>query len=705
MGIQVCPQGSSGFARWSCGLEGMWSSERPNLGECQSLWLSRLEQRLQGATSSLNNVASDLSTSTETKTLFGGDFNIVAKLMQALAHRLRQELYIMPSQSEKESLVAELLQSVLKTASNLLDSSQQIGWDDLNLRKRSTAVTAIMIAVEENALLLAETINNEKNLAEATSNILSSVRIMRARGVFDQIFPQVETLRNEDSSILLPSNALLETSVNGAVRLVFFLYDSLGPILSNDELYVNSKVMGVVASKGRYEKVEGRPVSFSMRHLVSSDEKTQENLCATWDYVNKQWSTAECQILNTNSTHTSCQCKRMGNYAILTRDIVNDDQLDSIGTGEHQMITGDIENGEITEESNLAVIVSVTVVAVCLFVLLLGLLVIRHTDLKPRIDKFIQSKKACFHCKKSESTTSSGTGLYPALTSSPTSTTVSAGTPTTMNASSNYLVQILEQQAETMKNVKANKAMPQQPSRYNNGQSVYQVTAPRQPGSGNNQANRVFRPVSPYGHHIYMEIDPVYQQQLMNHQQQLANQQAQLDLQQQAAQQQQQQSHQHMESSEGGHSDIQLSDISDDDLRRFSDGRARYAEERPLIRNTNANNHHHVNNADPFNHRQFMTTQRSQLQNGVTLRPVQVSTLNPGCNVHHSLRYGTSHRLISGRSGQAMPATVNMFHHDPSGQLDAPITIALQGGDQFVSLQIDKPAENSAASMYAPVHQ
>ena len=127
-----------------------------------------------------------------------------------------------------------------------------------------------------------------------------------------------------------------------------------------------------------------------------------------------------------------------------------------------------------------------------------------------------------------------------------------------MNASSNYLVQILEQQAETMKNVKANKAMPQQPSRYNNGQSVYQVTAPRQPGSGNANQNSVFRPVSPYGHHIYMEIDPVYQQQLMNHQQQLANQQAQ----QQAAQQQQ--SHQHMESSEGGHSDIQLSDISDD---------------------------------------------------------------------------------------------------------------------------------------------
>merc|ERR1712209_315811 len=138
--------------------------------------------------------------------------------------------------------------------------------------------------------------------------------------------------------------------------------------------------------------------------------------------------------------------------------------------------------------------------------------------------------------------------------------------------------------------------MPQQASRSNNGQSVYQVTAPRQPNSGNDQRN-VFRPVSPYGHHIYVEIDPVYQQQLMNQQQQMLNQQAQQQL--------QQQNHQNMESSEGGHSDIQLSDISDDDLRRFSDGRARYAEERPLIRNSTNPNNQHMNAELPFNHRQF----------------------------------------------------------------------------------------------------
>merc|ERR1712088_493941 len=540
--IQVCPQGSSGFARWTCGLDGMWSSERPNLGECRSLWLSRLEQRLQGA-SSLSDLALDLSSATETKTLYGGDLDVVAKILQALAHRLRQELYVMASQSDKETLVAELLQSVLKTASNLLDSVQQMAWDDLNSRKSATAVTSLMIALEENALLLAETINNEKNLAEATNNIVTSVRIMRARGVYDQLFPQMEVVEQTDSQLLIPSNALLDTSVNGTVRIVFFLYKNLEAVLpaSYRGQFINSKIMGVIASKGRYEKVEGRPVQFTMKHLVPTSNG-ENSLCAAWDYPSKQWNSAECQVLQSNSTHTTCSCSRLANYAILGLEAgsigSNPPHGEAIPDSQGAITTA---NKEGESNSNLALIISLTVVAICLVIFLgLGLVVLRNTDLKPKIDKFIQSKKACFHCKKSDSTTSSGSGLYPALTSSPTSTTVSAGTPTTMNASSNYLVQILEQQAETMKNVKANKAMPQQPSRYNNGQSVYQVTAPRQPGPGNNQANSVFRPVSPYGHHIYMEIDPVYQQQLMNHQQQLANQQAQ----QQAAQQQQ--SHQKM---------------------------------------------------------------------------------------------------------------------------------------------------------------
>ena len=107
-----------------------------------------------------------------------------------------------------------------------------------------------------------------------------------------------------------------------------------------------------------------------------------------------------------------------------------------------------------------------------------------------------------------------------------------------------------------MKQVKAgNSKTLQQPCK---GSSIYRVTAPRSQYNLSQQTN-VFRPVSPYGHHIYMEIDPVY-------------------------------AHAAESATSEVISDIQLSDISDDDLKRFSDNsRAssnRYGEERPLIRAT-----------------------------------------------------------------------------------------------------------------------
>ena len=69
-------------------------------------------------TQSISQIALELSGSTETRPLYGGDFLIAAKISQTLAHRTRQELYVMQSQDDKETTVAVLLQSVMKATSN-----------------------------------------------------------------------------------------------------------------------------------------------------------------------------------------------------------------------------------------------------------------------------------------------------------------------------------------------------------------------------------------------------------------------------------------------------------------------------------------------------------------------------------------------------------------------------------------------------------
>jgi len=675
--IKICPQGSTGFARWACGSDGAWSSEHPNLSECQSTWLTRMEQSLQSNSAPLNTIAMELAASSETKTLYGGDFTVAAKIMQALAHRLSQELYVMASQEDKETLVAELMQSIMKTTSNLLDKQHSVAWLDLDERKRSIAATALMLAIEENALLLAETINSEKHLFEATNNVLASIRIMRARGVPDQTFPQLESvLASEESQVTIPSETLIARSVNGACRLVFFLYNNFEIILpqpksSLGNKFINSKVMGAVYSKSRYLDVYKRPIQVTLRHIETTAARNPT--CATWNYTAKQWATDTCSVVKTNATHTTCQCLKLANYAVLMEKIPNAEP--------HEGGTAAAND----DASFTTMIICVAVLAVCILVAVIGLIVIKRWDVKPTtsLHKLFSGgnrKLPCFHCKKSESqnSCSSTGGLYPALTSSPTSTTVS-GSGTPMNNSSNYLVQILEQQQETLKHIKDNQGnsqggtmyMPQKavPQHHAKG-SIYQVTAPR--GTMLRQLNEsdavklsgVFRPVSPYNHHIYMEIDPVYSQ--------TADQNNELNYQ----------------------SDIQLSDISDDDLRRFSDSSSRatqYGEERPLIRASLQQQQQQMNNNNLMR-QSLIAAQAQQLQRNCmttnrmrSIGPLQVATLN-----NQSLR--GLNRL---RQHQTI-YTPNPIHSaNPSivsanSGLEGPVAIALQNGEQFVSLQIDQ---------------
>ena len=726
--IQICPQGSSGFARWSCGENGEWEpSTSPNLGDCQSLWLNRMEERLgrQGDKKdpqTISQIALELSGSTETRPLYGGDFLIAAKISQTLAHRTRQELYVMQSQEDKETAVAVLLQSVMKATSNLLDLSRNAEWRDLDYKQRSLAATSLMLALEDNAILLAETVNNEKRLTEITNNIISSVRIMRARGASSQTFPEADTMisENGNSKVTVPNQALLSNSVNGAIRLVFFFYDNLEEILSYDKQhFVNSKVVGVVLSKGRYlDLQEDSAVKFTLKHLDSSND-VQNPACAVWNYSERRWTVDDtCRLLDTNSTHTSCSCKKLANYAI-----VSERSAEFSASGTPKNITQENE-----KHSNFTALVACAVaLMVCLVFAVIAFVVMKRCDCKSRfISSFLSGKEsmctkaaggipACFHCKKSDSQNScrSTGGLYPALTSSPTSTTVSSGSPPN---SSNYLVQILEQQQNTLQNIKKQqqqqnntlgynlpqKAMPQtlvnptlNPNTLRAG-SVYQVTAPRNVmnrqqlegsvlqtiGSGGG----AFRPVSPsYNHHIYMEIDPVYAHAATN-----------------------------MTDNEGlssnnpkfsaepmhcySHSDIQLSDISDDDLRlrgtgcfasASSGGSSansricnQYAEERPLIRTGNTQNaaamrQQMLQSQEEVDYyaRQYLTSQRNFLRLGM---PLQVATLSAaaarGNNIPNS-------RFV----GQAQQQPQSMF-----SDTTIPVAVSTQGGEQYVSLQIDQ---------------
>ncbi|XP_052863199.1 latrophilin Cirl-like [Anopheles cruzii] len=212
-----------------------WYAYQPDLTQCRSLWLNNLEVRVQQPESSLISIANDLAQVTSSKTLYGGDMLVATKIVQTMAQRMHHDIETIPDQRQREALVFELLNSVVKTGSNLLDRSQHASWLDLSVEDQMRVATSLLTGLEDSAFLLADTILREKHVVQKVKNILISIRVLETRNFArpQELFPDSATERWQVSSdqIELPKAALIENSEGGLVRIVFVAFDRLEQIL------------------------------------------------------------------------------------------------------------------------------------------------------------------------------------------------------------------------------------------------------------------------------------------------------------------------------------------------------------------------------------------------------------------------------------------------------------------------------------------
>ena len=178
--VQPCPPGSTGLARWICGGSGAdnsaavaWQTVTPDLGDCKTTAMSRLEGRVQAG--DLENVVSAALahlTRTEAGTLYGGDVEAAAAIMRTLANRIQ---YLLQTQGDtfynKGTYIQEVLLNMVRAASSLLDGQNRAAWRDISVGRQIKAASSLLAALEENALLLAEVTANEEILMETAKNI------------------------------------------------------------------------------------------------------------------------------------------------------------------------------------------------------------------------------------------------------------------------------------------------------------------------------------------------------------------------------------------------------------------------------------------------------------------------------------------------------------------------------------------------------
>ena len=68
-------------------------------------------------------------------------------------------------------MVTDLVQNVVRISSNLISEKNHQGWIDLGREEAGQAATGLMVAVEENAFLLADSVTSEKIIIKPTENI------------------------------------------------------------------------------------------------------------------------------------------------------------------------------------------------------------------------------------------------------------------------------------------------------------------------------------------------------------------------------------------------------------------------------------------------------------------------------------------------------------------------------------------------------
>ena len=177
--VQPCPGGATGVAKWRCvsqsgststTLPPVWQPHSPDLSECRSVWLTSLDSRVEEG-DSIISIANDLSQVTSSKTLYGGDMMTTTKIIKKMAQKMALDIETFPDPRQREAIVTELLLGVVKTGSNLLDESQHPSWRDLSYKEQMRVATSLLMGLEENAFLLADTVIREKTVTQAVRNI------------------------------------------------------------------------------------------------------------------------------------------------------------------------------------------------------------------------------------------------------------------------------------------------------------------------------------------------------------------------------------------------------------------------------------------------------------------------------------------------------------------------------------------------------
>uniref|UniRef100_A0A672ZMC0 Adhesion G protein-coupled receptor L1a n=1 Tax=Sphaeramia orbicularis TaxID=375764 RepID=A0A672ZMC0_9TELE len=304
-----CPKGSLGIASFQCLAEQvMWNPRGPDLSNCTSPWVNQVAQKIKSGENAAS-IAGELETHTRSR-IQAGDVTSSVRLIEQLLDILDAQLQALRP-GNKESAPRNYNKAVVKTVDNLLRPEALESWQDMNSTEQAHTATMLLDVLEKGAFLLA-------------NNMFANYFSDRAPSIGKCAASLVLTLTGLNRFFM-------------HLRVVFLLYKNLGSFLSTENatvkmdmeagashdrrrLAVNSHVIAASINKESNRVfLSDKPVVFTLRHLKLENYYTPN--CSFWNYSERSmtghWSSQGCRLLSTNSTHTTCSCSHLTNFAVL----------------------------------------------------------------------------------------------------------------------------------------------------------------------------------------------------------------------------------------------------------------------------------------------------------------------------------------------------------------------------------------------------
>uniref|UniRef100_A0A8C1ET99 Adhesion G protein-coupled receptor L1a n=1 Tax=Cyprinus carpio carpio TaxID=630221 RepID=A0A8C1ET99_CYPCA len=325
-----CPKGSLGIASFQClSSPVLWNPRGPDLSNCTSPWVNQVAQKIKSGENAAN-IAAELVNHTQGR-IYAGDVSSSVRLIEQLLDILDAQLQALRP-GNKESAARnynKVTHAVVQTVDNLLHAEALESWQDMNSTEQAHTATMLLDVMEKGAFLLANNMYNN-HFSDHAANVDLEVRVLNTETESQDLsFPQNGP---SDSSIQLSASTFKQYSRNGQVKVVFVLYKNLGSFLSTENasvkmemeagpggrgLAVNSHVIAASINKESSRVFLTEPVVFTLRHLQNHFSPN----CSFWNYSERsmtgQWSSQGCRLMETNSTHTTCSCSHLTNFAVL----------------------------------------------------------------------------------------------------------------------------------------------------------------------------------------------------------------------------------------------------------------------------------------------------------------------------------------------------------------------------------------------------